>query len=193
MTPVPQVTEHEDQGDQWLHPPSCLTAKQNFNLCQPCFLLYQFCMLWNENNNFFFLKQKHFVESGLTTVNRYRFGLNFQVPACIMTHSVCHIPAGSSLWSAQRYPHSCCLCDHMSAHAAGCRGHRSLSSGSTQTRETSHHQHSHSLKRENGQESWLEQISAVLNNSYNILIKSLDKCSHVMEQCIGQSKKIFSY
>lgn len=25
MTPSPQVTEHEDQGDQWLQPPSCLT------------------------------------------------------------------------------------------------------------------------------------------------------------------------
>lgn len=26
MTPSPQVTEHEDQGDQWLQPPSCLTV-----------------------------------------------------------------------------------------------------------------------------------------------------------------------
>lgn len=26
MTPSPQVTEQDDQGDQWLQPPSCLTA-----------------------------------------------------------------------------------------------------------------------------------------------------------------------
>lgn len=25
MRPAPQVTEQEDQGDQWLQPPSCLT------------------------------------------------------------------------------------------------------------------------------------------------------------------------
>lgn len=26
MTPAPQVTEQEDQGDQWLQAPSCLTG-----------------------------------------------------------------------------------------------------------------------------------------------------------------------
>jgi len=26
MSPSPQVTEHDDQGDQWLQPPSCLTV-----------------------------------------------------------------------------------------------------------------------------------------------------------------------
>jgi len=26
IMPVPQVTEHDDHGDQWLQPPSCLTT-----------------------------------------------------------------------------------------------------------------------------------------------------------------------
>lgn len=36
MTPSPQVTEQEDQGDQWLQPPSCLTVSNTYRINSPC-------------------------------------------------------------------------------------------------------------------------------------------------------------
>lgn len=36
MTPSPQVTEHEDQGDQWLQPPSCLTVSNTYIIHASC-------------------------------------------------------------------------------------------------------------------------------------------------------------
>lgn len=129
MTPAPQVTEQDDQGDQWLQLPSCLTEGHKYG-----------SEVSNQEANCSTMVSKTKSHSTAQKLNDNRDHLG-------LTHIACRTPVGSSLGSALRCPHSCYWYDRKSARAAGCPAHMTQNNGSNQTMVTNCPLQSRSLSK----------------------------------------------